>query len=193
MSIKLAMPILLAACALPLSGCVHKVLYWTVFGLSAGPPRIQKKTERIRAQPLSRRYVYLRESLDYELALAAVWTFRRYRSVNDPKAVDHLMANLERWRPPLTDRMRRSMDRVEGYGRFGALEHSTIKALRVVYEYTESEEVRQKAKDAYLQYRDTRAAAHRPEIRDAWERAWINMRDTYRSGADIERPYSARE
>ncbi|GEM_PF-5837176 len=188
MSIKLAMPILLAACALPLSGCAQLFNY-ALFALQGGgTPRIQKKEERIRAQPLHRRYKYL-ESDNFETSLAAVWSFREDTPVNDPEAVDHLMANLERWRPPLTDRMRRSMERMKGWGSFQQIEDDTIEALRYVYEYTEIGEVRDKAEAAYMEYRETREQERRKEIDERWVATGRWIWKLYQHGS-MDEPYT---
>ena len=177
MKINLPIVLMLPVFVMLLSGCIEKI--GEAMLMARGPERMDVLTSQVEKEPLSKRYEYLATSEDYEMALAAVWSFWDNTPVNDAKAVEMLMKNLERWRNPATPKMRKTMKKARGYGNFYSLLSDTISSLRYIYEFTESQEVKKKAKDAFHDYRDKSPS----DVSKSIERDW-NI-----TGSMIQRDY----
>jgi len=118
-------------------------------------------------EELEERYEWLRESKP-GTRFCGISYFADDTPMNDPEAIDHLMAHLKRWRESEV------RWRVEDY---------TMRSLRYIYEFTESDEVRTSARQAYETYRESLPEQERPDIERAWTKA----------GREIERVYRGNE
>lgn len=162
-----------------LGGCNPIERYAEYRLMTRGPERIQILTDRIKAEPLKKRYEYL-ASEDFETSLAAVWSFWNDQPVNDEAAIHNLIANLPRWRHPASQKMIRSMKK--SHRNYQSLLASTVHSLRYICEFTKTKHVAAAAEAGYESLSKTAISQKEREyIRFRWTRIGERIEEEYRN------------